>query len=84
MGRKSSAETKRSARTERRREQTRTEILSATREVILRDGVQDFAIASVAEELGLTKPALYYYFDSKEALMFEFLLAEWIDAAREV
>ena len=84
MSRKNAAETKRTARTERRREQTRAEILDATREVILRDGVQGFAIASVAKELGLTKPALYYYFDSKEALMFEFLLGEWVEAAHEV
>jgi AcrR family transcriptional regulator len=84
MAKKSAAKTKRNARTERRREQTRDEILDATRAIILRDGVDRFAISSVAEELGLTKPALYYYFDSKEALMFEFWLREWVGVAEEV
>ncbi len=84
MAKKSAAETKRSARTERRREQTRTEILDTAREIVLRDGVDGFAISAVAEEMGLTKPALYYYFDSKEALNFELLLREWIDVATEV
>jgi AcrR family transcriptional regulator len=81
---KSTAEVKRTARAARRREQTCDEILDATRAIILRDGVDGFAIASVADELGLTKPALYYYFDSKEALILEFLLREWVEAAQEV
>ena len=80
----SATESKRAARTERRREQTRTEILNAAREIVLRDGVAGFAISAVAEELGLTKPALYYYFGSKEALTFELLLREWVAAATEV
>lgn len=84
MAKKSAAESKRSARMELRREQTRTEILETAREVIVRDGVDGFSISAVADEMGLTKPALYYYFDSKEALVFEFWLREWIDAAIEV
>ena len=39
---------------------------------------------AVADELALTKPALYYYFDSKEALLFELLLREWLELATEV
>ena len=84
MARASEAKIKRSARTERRREQTRTEILAATHDIIRRDGGDNFAISAVAEELGLTKPALYYYFDSKEALLFELWLREWVSAAKEV
>ncbi len=37
-----------------------------------------------ADELALTKPALYNYFDSKEALLFELLLREWFELATEV
>jgi AcrR family transcriptional regulator len=78
------ARTKREARNERRRDQTRAEILETAREVVLRSGLAGFTLAEVADELGLTKPALYYYFDSKEALLFELLLREWAEAATEV
>lgn len=78
------ARSKREARAERRREQTRIEILDTAREVILRKGLGGFTLADVAEELALTKPALYYYFDHKEALLFEVLLREWVEAAAEI
>jgi len=78
------ARTKREARNERRRDQTRAEILDAAREAVLRDGLAGFTLATVADELGLTKPALYYYFDSKEALLFELMLREWLEMATEV
>ena len=80
----SDARTKREARTERRRDQTRAEILDTARDVVLGSGLASFTLADVADELGLTKPALYYYFDSKEALLFELLLREWVEAATEV
>jgi AcrR family transcriptional regulator len=80
----STANTKREARNERRRDQTRAEILDTARDVVLRSGLAGFTLAAVADELGLTKPALYYYFDSKEALLFELLLREWVEAATEV
>jgi AcrR family transcriptional regulator len=78
------ARTKREARNERRRDQTRAEILDTAREAVLRDGLAGFTLAAVADELGLTKPALYYYFDSKEALLFELLLREWFELAASV
>jgi AcrR family transcriptional regulator len=78
------ARSKREARIERRRDQTRAEILDTARDVVLRSGVAGFTLAAVAEELALTKPALYYYFDSKEALLFELVLREWLEAASEV
>ncbi len=78
------ARIKREARNERRREQTRTEILDTARAAVLSDGLAKFNLAAVADELALTKPALYYYFDSKEALLFEVLLREWHDLATAV
>jgi AcrR family transcriptional regulator len=78
------ARIKREARSERRRNQTRAEILDTAREVVLRSGLAGFTLADVADELGLTKPALYYYFDSKETLLFELLLREWVEASTEV
>ena len=80
----SGAETKREARNERRRDQTRAEILDTARDVVLGSGLATFTLSTVADELGLSKPALYYYFDSKEALLFELLLREWVEAATEV
>ncbi|MGD8825165.1 MAG: helix-turn-helix domain-containing protein, partial [Myxococcales bacterium] len=61
----------RHARNERRREQVREEILDAARRVLLRRGTASFTLAAVARELQLTKAALYHYFPSKEALVFE-------------
>ena len=75
---------RREARLERRRSQTRAEILDAALAIVLRDGFDGFSLAAVAEDLELTKPALYYYFRSKRQLMFELLLKEWIDSAAEV
>jgi AcrR family transcriptional regulator len=80
----SDARTKREARNERRRDQTRVEILDTARDVVLGSGLAGFTLAAVADELGLTKPALYYYFASKEALLFELLLREWLESATEV
>jgi len=78
------AHTKREARNERRRDQTRAEILDTAREAVLRSGLASFTLSAVADELGLTKPALYYYFDSKEALLFELLLREWVESSTDV
>ena len=78
------ARTKREARNERRRDQTRAEILDTARDAVLRSGLASFTLSAVADELALTKPALYYYFDSKEALLFELLLREWVESATEV
>ena len=78
------ARTKREARSERRRNQTRAEILDTARDVVLSKGLAGFTLSAVAEELALTKPALYYYFDCKEAVLFELLLREWVETATEV
>ncbi len=78
------ARSKREARIERRRDQTRTEILDASEAIILRNGLSRFTLADVATDLALTKPALYHYFDSKEALLFELFLREWTETATEV
>jgi len=58
-------------RKERRQEQVREEILEAASKVLLSKGLPGLTLAAVARELQLTKAALYYYFSSKEALVFE-------------
>jgi len=68
-----SAESARLARRERRRNRSRQEILDATREVLLRDGIGALTLDAVARQVGVSKTALYYYFPSKDALLFELL-----------
>ena len=60
-------------RKERRREQVREEILDAARKVLLSEGLASLTLSAVARELQLTKAALYHYFASKDALVFELI-----------
>ena len=61
----------RQLRRKRKQEQVREEILAASRRVILQKGLSGFTLSAVARELRLTKAALYHYFASKDALVFE-------------
>jgi AcrR family transcriptional regulator len=73
-GRKSApARDNRLARRERRREASRDEILAAARRVLLKHGIANTTLAAIAEEAGLSKASLYYYFASKDALLFELI-----------
>jgi len=62
------------ARRERRRERSREEIIAAARAVLVKHGVAGTTLDLIAEEAGLTKAALYYYYPSKDALFFEVVL----------
>ncbi|GGS57442.1 MULTISPECIES: TetR/AcrR family transcriptional regulator [Actinokineospora] len=48
---------------------TRTRIQDAARELFARKGVQRTSLQEIADSLGITKPALYYHFASREALV---------------
>lgn len=61
----------RQARQERRRDRSREEILDAARVVLLRSGAAAMTLEAVAKEAGMSKTGLYYYFPSKDALVFE-------------
>lgn len=61
------------ARRERRRERSRDEIVDAARRVLLRNGIAGTTLDAVAKEVGLTKAALYYYYPSKDSLLFEII-----------
>ena len=63
------------ARRERKRDRSREEILEAARAVLLRSGVASMTLDAVAREVGVSKTALYYYFPSKDALLFELIFA---------
>lgn len=54
------ADSPRIARRERRREQSREEIVDAARRVLLRNGIANTTLDAVAEEVGLTKAALFF------------------------
>lgn len=72
-----------SPRIREKRRQARRDILDAAQRVLAEQGVDSVTLASVAAELGMTKPALYHYFPSKDALvraLVTSLLAEEIEA----
>jgi AcrR family transcriptional regulator len=49
--------------------ETAERILSAARELIALKGVHQVSLREIAERVGVTKPALYYHFASREALV---------------
>jgi len=75
---------KRQARQKKRHSQTRTEVLDAAAKLVLNEGVSGFRLEALGDELGLTKQAIYYYFKSKESLLFELVLRENFEMASEV
>jgi AcrR family transcriptional regulator len=57
------------SRRDRVRAETFREIKQAARQVLVDQGVDGLALRAVAREMGLTAPALYRYFDSREDLV---------------
>ncbi|OSC39990.1 TetR/AcrR family transcriptional regulator [Mycobacterium decipiens] len=51
------------------RSDTRQRIQEVARELFLRQGVQRTSLQDIADKLGITKPALYYHFTSREDLV---------------
>ncbi len=58
-----------SGRAARRREQRRALIIAAAEEELRESGVAGVTLAGVGERVGLSKGALYYYVDSRDALL---------------
>lgn len=56
-------------RREQQRAETEAEIRARARALLVRDGPQAVTLRAIARELGLTAPALYRYFASREALV---------------
>ena len=54
---------------DRQRDLTRRLIVDALTQVILRDGISEFSMQSVADEAGCSLRTLYRYFPSREALL---------------
>ena len=53
----------------RPRSDTRQRIQEVARELFLQQGVQRTSLQDIADKLGITKPALYYHFSSREELV---------------
>jgi AcrR family transcriptional regulator len=66
---------RRRERRKSKRENTREEILTAARKVLLENGVGGTTLDAVANEAGMSKTAIYYYFASKDALLYELIFA---------
>ncbi len=79
-----SSEDLRALRKAKRHEQTRIEILDAVLDLVTQDGTKDIRLLLVAKKLGLTKQALYHYYNSKEALIFDVILRELIETAEVI
>lgn len=52
---------------------TRAQILEASLELFLSNGFARTSLREIAEKVGISKPALYYHFDSKDDLLMELL-----------
>jgi AcrR family transcriptional regulator len=50
---------------------TRSDLLHAARELYVREGLQGLSMRLVAERAGVSAPAIYRHFESKEDLIFE-------------
>ncbi|GGS68392.1 putative trancscriptional regulator,TetR [Planobispora rosea] len=48
---------------------TKARIQAAARELFLEQGVQNTSLKQIADRLGITKPALYYHFTSRDDLV---------------
>ncbi|MEM1329563.1 MAG: TetR/AcrR family transcriptional regulator [Planctomycetota bacterium] len=59
--------------------QRRDAILDAARALLDRDGLEGTGINAIAREAGLSKPAIYTYFDSREAILLDLLSDEYAD-----
>ena len=70
------------SRRDRVRADTVREIKQTARRVLVEHGGEGFALRAIAREMGMTAPALYRYFDSRENLV-EHVVADLYDEMRE-
>ena len=64
----SKSEPESSPRVRAKHERMRREVLEAAKELLLAKGPDAVTLGAVGNSLGMTKPAIYHYFPSKEAL----------------
>ncbi len=78
------AQKRRLERKVRRHESRRRAILDAARVILAREGIQNFSVNAVAGAADVSKPAVYYYFDSKEELIYELAVDAEIEEAKKI
>lgn len=71
-------------RRERLRRQTVDEIVQAALELVDAGGAHGLSLSSVGKTVGMTPPALYHYFASREALLDALVLAGYTDLGTAV
>ena len=71
------------SRRDRLRADTLRDIKGAARQVLVERGVDGLALRAIAREVGMTAPALYRYFDSREDLV-EHVVADLYDELCDV
>jgi len=72
------------SRLELRRASAKADFVDAAYAVIEQHGFEGFTLELVARHVGLRKQAIYHYFPSKEAILFEVALAELTRSASAV
>jgi TetR/AcrR family transcriptional regulator len=65
---------RREARKRERHAERRRLIMQSARSLLVQEGIENFTIAQVAAVANVSKPAVYYYFESKEDLVCELSL----------
>lgn len=78
------ADTRPLTRRERLRRQTVDEIVQAALELVDAGGAHGLSLASVGKAMGMTPPALYHYFASREALLDALVTAGYSDLGAAV
>ena len=69
---------------EARQDVSRQQILQAAKELFAVQGVRSTSLAQIAEALGITKAALYHYFESKQEIAVQAVLANLADFSADV
>lgn len=59
-------------------------IVSSAFEVVREEGIEHFTVASVAKRSGLSRPAIYQYFDSTSHILTELVLNDMSDLVNEL
>jgi len=76
------AETFQRARRPEQKLRRQDAILSAARELALRDGVRNVSLADIAARVGIHKSALLRYFETREQIFLELTAEAWLDWAK--
>jgi TetR/AcrR family transcriptional regulator len=70
------------ARRPEQKQERRDAILRAASELLDAEGLQDTGLNAIARVAGISKPNIYRYFESREAILLQLLLADheaWVD-----